>query len=103
MHFSPFKYSDQVPPEYVCGACSADGVRLYRDYQTVLDHQRLVCTSCAERAEGRTVDPSHPHSIGWKVAAVPTEDGTTFWGYTSVPMAGVRWWDALPLTKGILP
>ena len=38
-------------------------------------------------------------SIGWLVPAVPTEEGNTFWGYTSVPYQGVYWWDNLPLLK----
>lgn len=33
--------------------------------------------------------------IGWRVPAVPTEDGT-YWGYTSVPTPGVDWWRKLP-------
>jgi hypothetical protein len=28
--------------------------------------------------------------------AVPTEDGDTFWGYTSVPPDGCFWWRSLP-------
>lgn len=35
--------------------------------------------------------------IGWRVPAVPTENGTTYWGYTSVPPDGVAWWNRLPL------
>jgi len=35
-------------------------------------------------------------AIGWLVPAVPTEDNETYWGYTSVPDAGVAWWRALP-------
>ncbi len=35
--------------------------------------------------------------IGWRIPAVPTEDGSTFWGYSSVPDGGVAWWKRLPL------
>ena len=96
---SPFKYEDEIPTEYRCGGCDAFGVRLYRDYQTFMAHQRLLCTACAETAgsEPREVDPVHPDQIGWMVAAVPTEDGSTFWGFTSVPDAGVKWWRNLPV------
>lgn len=34
--------------------------------------------------------------IGWRVPAVPTEGFMNFWGYTSVPSAGVKWWRNLP-------
>ncbi len=37
--------------------------------------------------------------IGWRVPAVPTEDGNGFWGYSSVPERGVAWWNRLPLTQ----
>jgi hypothetical protein len=30
------------------------------------------------------------------VGAVPTEDGSTFWGFSSVPTDGVGWWESLP-------
>lgn len=36
--------------------------------------------------------------IGWMVPAIPTEEGDTFWGYSSVPEAGIRWWVTLPTT-----
>lgn len=35
-------------------------------------------------------------TIGWRVPAVPTEDGTAFYGYTSVPADGCEWWRRLP-------
>lgn len=34
--------------------------------------------------------------IGWRIPAVPTEEGDTFWGYASVPQAGYEWWCRLP-------
>jgi hypothetical protein len=37
--------------------------------------------------------------IGWRIPAVPTEDGSTYWGYTSVPARGVAWWKRIPLRK----
>lgn len=37
--------------------------------------------------------------IGWLIPAVPTEEGDSFWGYTSVPQDGVNWWQSLPLRK----
>lgn len=117
---APFKYSsDSVPEGYKCSTCGASGAKLWREYQTFLDHQALSCATCAlERAQKsasgckyvgpvdadgylRVVYPEHNHEhktdqIGWLVPAVPTEDGETFWGYTSVPPDGVSWWRKLP-------
>jgi len=127
---------------YKCSKCGATGVKLWRYYQTFLDHQTLLCLNCActEQDKIRTptedgvsfyTDKIHhwyrtatmrpdcwsgynpkegPPSdvietrterertdqIGWRVPAVPTEDGGTFWGYTSVPQAGCDWWASLP-------
>jgi len=96
--FPPFKYkAGRVPKGYKCDGCGVYGVRLYRHYQTFLEHQVLRCRSCALESQKQTKpDSDYEHSIGWMVAAVPTEDGTTYWGYTSVPQEGVEWWDRLP-------
>lgn len=137
-------YTAGAPDSYQCQECGARGVKLWRDYQTFLDHQRLLCLECAckdqdlertptedgqslytgkvfhfystiddEPGCGRIFDPKYgvPEnamrawihrerhaSIGWMVPAVPTEDGETFWGYTSVPQAGCEWWHRLPAT-----
>lgn len=97
------KYIGDPPPDdhseiwggYTCCDCGAKGVRLWREYQTFLDAQALRCRACCEAKAGK---PMHPGSdqIGWHVPAVPTADGSTFWGYTSVPLAAVDWWKALP-------
>ncbi len=50
----------------------------------------------AQEPSGRT------DQIGWRVPAVPTEDGEGFWGYSSVPDDGVKWWRALP-TRQVRP
>lgn len=118
---STFQYvteNPSVPEAYKCGACGATGCKLWRRYATYLDHQDLFCCVCAgadqkhdvtgiddrgmspsapcKDATGK-VFPGRPHdSIGWLVPAVPTEDLTTYWGYTSVPDNGVAWWRALP-------
>lgn len=92
----PFSYANaQTPQGYQCGMCGASCVRLYRKYQTFLDHQKLFCRACA-LADQQMTAPDGKHTIGWLVAAVPTEEGDTFWGFTSVPDAGVKWWDGLP-------
>ena len=91
-----FKYLDgRTPDGYECDDCGATGVRLYRDYNTFLENQHLRCRACAIKDQEET--PKSPeHCIGWLIAAVPTEDGRTFWGYTSVPSDGVDWWNNLP-------
>ena len=100
--------SGRGPAAYRCGKCGRDQVKLWRDYQTFLNSQFLTCGECTKRQAGKSgvIDakgmlddrgygPSD--SIGGKVPAVPTEDGSTYWGYTSVPHDGVEWWRALPL------
>jgi hypothetical protein len=34
--------------------------------------------------------------IGWYVPAIPDMEGVGYWGYTSVPQAGIDWWRKLP-------
>lgn len=100
---APFSYRDATAPDgYICGDCNATGVRLYREYQTFLEHQKLRCRHCAMKNQFRTyADGPKEHSIGWLVAAVPTEDGTGYWGFSSVPDEGVSWWERLP-NKGLV-
>lgn len=94
---------------YVCHKCRGSGVKLWREYNTSLDQQFLICAWCAGvsvDSDGRCADrlgmmtdqidvPKH----GLMVPAVPTEDGSAFWGYTSVPDGGVKWWRSLPSSK----
>lgn len=84
-----------TPCDYRCRDCGATGCRLWRGYN--VSRGELRCTTCTEREEGRAWSPDEKHSIKWSVAAVPTEDGCGYWGYTSVPAAGVAWWERLPL------
>ncbi len=93
----PFSYASTTPAGYVCSHCGAMGCKLWRLYQTFLEHQELTCLACTEKAENNsTARTDDKTNIGWRVAAVPTENGETFWGYTSTPAAGVAWWKALP-------
>jgi hypothetical protein len=105
----PVKYSSKKAPEdYCCSNCGASGVKLWRQYQTFLDHIKLFCAACACESQGKEnlvdSDGMRPSDlgngmktdqIGWLVPAVPTEDGENYWGYTSVPKAGVKWWKSL--------
>jgi hypothetical protein len=85
----------EIPESYKCKECGASGVRLFREYQTFADYITLRCTVCA-LANQKMTEQDGPHSCGWLVAAVPTEENDTFWGYTSVPLEGVEWWNNLP-------
>lgn len=95
--------SEPHPPHeinYMCYKCKRRNCKLWREYQTFLDHQELRCASCL----GKTVNSQGQiftrdgltDQIGWFVPAVPTSNNKTFWGYTSVPEAFVKWWRSLP-------
>jgi hypothetical protein len=106
---------------YVCDDCGASGCKLWRDYQTFLDRQRLRCAPCAAKNQDKPIididddgfrtlfeyDWGHEHNrsdqIGWLVPAVTTAEGDTFWGYTSCPEDRIRWWRALPTLPSTLP
>lgn len=106
----PIRYANPAVPEgYRCTGCGKSGGKLWRQYQTVASAIKLLCCDCAIKDQGpsyqvedidangkSTNDGCKSDAIGWLVPAVPTEDGETFWGYTSVPEAGVAWWRALP-------
>lgn len=96
---SKFSYiSGEIPKEYICSICNANGIKLYRKYQTFLDQQKLYCKACAFKDQTHNLTGDccvGKYVIGWLVAAVPTEDGSTYWGFTSVPDDGVKWWDGL--------
>lgn len=93
---------------YKCATCGAESCKLWRLYNTFLSHQRLACGPCAladQKQEGPIdaggfVYDKDIHQrcdqIGELVPAVPTPDGETFWGYSSVPPEGVAWWRNLP-------
>ncbi len=107
-----FEYdSGFIPRDYVCSKCGVFGVKLWRQYQTFLDHIHLMCgpCACADQGKADTLDAAGKieetdiggrcDQIGWMIPAVPTEKNDTFWGYTSVPDAGVKWWKKLPTKK----
>lgn len=108
MNLGAVNYTSASPPSgYRCTTCERHGCKLWREYQTCADYTELVCCDCAGKSQGEDVgqiddDGMRPtefgrtDQIGWRVPAVPTEDGTTFWGYTSVPLAGCEWWRKLP-------
>lgn len=99
--------SDAVPADYFCSKCRVSGCKLWRQYNT--SHIKLMCCDCAAKhekvnigdmdANGKYTSPitkTKIDQIGWLVPAVPDEQEETYWGYTSVPPAGVLWWKCLP-------
>lgn len=100
-------YSKKETPEgYVCCKCGAQNVKLWRLYQTFLEHQELTCAFCSGKLEDKDVstigsdglyysDFGKTDQIGWRIPAIPTEDGESYWGYSSVPLNGVDWWKNL--------
>jgi hypothetical protein len=92
----PVNYaSGKTPKNYKCAGCKAKGIRLWREYQTFTIN--LKCVDCSEKEQKKKFDAAQSDQIGWRIAAVPDEEGDGYWGYTSVPEAGVKWWWALPL------
>lgn len=108
--------STTVPKRYRCTSCGAHGCKLWREYSTFANHITLECGACALRSQkkegpldenGRRrcdiIPRQMTDQIGWRVPAVPTEEGDTFWGYSSVPERGVAWWRRLPTTLAPVP
>lgn len=105
MKLGPVDYLSLVaPPGYRC-ACGACGVKLWRP---VHGSKTLSCAECAEKEGGLapgSVDDSGRYAdrdigrtdqVAGLLPCVPTPEGDTSWGYSSVPTAGVAWWRALP-------
>ncbi len=105
----PVDYSSTTTPtSYACTKCGKTGVKLWREYQTFLNHQTLSCVGCgceSQNVDASTVEPDgnrpyefgYTDQIGWLIPAVPTAENDTFWGYTSVLQDGCDWWSRLPL------
>lgn len=103
-----FEYvAGTVPAGYICADCGAAGVKLWRDYSVVLERIKLWCAPCAcarmevvddVDSDGYRPNVSSTRSVCIEelVPAIPTEENDTFWGYSSVPEEGVKWWRRLP-------
>ncbi len=81
----------KVPENYVCGECGASGVKLWRAYQTFLEHQSLRCLPCACKEQNKV--------------RTPTEDGRSLytdkinhWYRTADMEPG--WWQGYNPEKG---
>ncbi len=85
----------KLPMAYRCIGCDAEGVKLWRSYNLLLDDQTLKCRACSE-VEQRVVRPYvGGDSIGWRIPAIP-EDSGDFWLHKSAPDGAIAWWRALP-------
>ena len=88
---------------YKCTKCGFSG-RLWREYNTFADQIELLCGQCAHDPNGEWVGKSGyltgegDQLEGGLVPAIPTPDGKTFFGYTSVPQELVLAWYKLPCT-----
>lgn len=99
--------SKKTPSAYVCAECHATGVKLWRESHTF--RPTMLCINCLCKKNNIDVDTvaqdgmrndemfGRTDQIGGFLPAVPDEEGQGFWGYTSVPQAGVNWWKQLPL------
>jgi hypothetical protein len=108
MDFGLVDYSStRAPEKYKCARCGARGCKLWREYQTCADYTDLFCCECGAEDQKRDIstigedglygnNSRRTDSIGWLVPAIPTVEGDTYWGYTSVPSDGIAWWRRLP-------
>lgn len=99
--FEPPKSEHTI--DYHCHKCKARGVKLWRPvHGGEIGGRGLKCAACL--APGETVsgdgrlmevglDILTDQVKGW-LPACPV--GDTYWGYSSVPSADVRWWKSLP-------
>ena len=102
----PFDYQEHgCPEDYRCTRCDKTWVKLWREYNTFMSHQSVMCHDCWKEtkpklyAQYNSEEYGHSDQLcGSKVPAIPTEEGDTFWGYCAVPIDGVRWWHRLPST-----
>jgi hypothetical protein len=109
----PVDFSDDAPPPppgYRCLICKAHGVRLWREYNCIATAITLHCFDCAIlKNGGKTTKPyafekgtytPDDGEIAGLVVAIPTTEGDTFWGYSSVPAEGIVWWRSLAPRPG---
>lgn len=92
-----------LPPDYICQECECHGDKLWRRYQTFMPE--VLCGPCVVKKfppndslwrDRSSYLTGEGDQLGWFVPCVPTEDNSTYWGYTAVPQAGVEWWKRLP-------
>lgn len=105
------------PKDYACADCGVTGVKLWREVG-FFGHVRSWCAPCAghdndvdefgrspsyyTNSDGETrsmgdSDQLYPSKYGNLLPSVPCDGG--WWGYTSVPDFGCKWWKELPTYK----
>ena len=78
---------------YICLACAARGVRLWRPINPSPD---LRCHDCAEKETAKSLDRFH--CIGKYVPAVPHDTGVNrFYSFIGKSKPFFNWWLSLPL------
>lgn len=100
------QYSKSTAPKrYICGNCGVGGVKLWRTLAFCASQVELRCVKCMDCGEVDSegyflgdfkTDQCTMKKLGSMLPAVPTEEEDTYWGYTSVPPDGVKWWRRLP-------
>jgi len=86
---------EDATSKYRCSKCGRAGYKLWRQYNTFLDHIRLLCAACAEETEGEMLDLTQQSQIGNLVPAIPTVDLESYWGSASAPGEARLWWNRL--------
>lgn len=55
----PVDYAkSETPSSYTCSKCGATGIKLWRDYQTMVCYLSLYCLDCACKKEGKVRTPT---------------------------------------------
>lgn len=88
---------------YKCSDCGKENVQLWRQYQTCVSALGLLCFECALKDQKEKEEDLVNDCIGWLVPAVPSPCGETYWGYSSIPSDGCRWWYNLPRIRNFGP
>lgn len=97
---------------YHCASCAAGGVKLWRLVYAANTTIGLKCARCLASAAGASTTQISPDRLaritdaidpGQVEPAIPADmDGGAayaYWGVSSVPQAGLDWWQSLPLMK----
>jgi hypothetical protein len=85
--------SFNVPDDYFCVCCKAKGFKLWR--MAASSWINLLCLRCVEIDQDQFQRGAVRQVIGDYVPAIPTEDCSTYWGLTSIPLVANKWWHRL--------
>lgn len=106
----PIDYLSPVPPDgYRCMDCDTHGVKMWRmSNSSCIEFRCFTCACLQEKVKATpSVDRKgvmklshgiHVQSdqIGNLVPAIPSEDGSTCWGYSNASAEACQWWWSLP-------